>query len=618
MSWQIVCDQRKPRTADHSVSKIALTAISLFYLATAASAANAADLLRGERSAFLRMNADSPVDWVPWGQEAIARAKTDNKPVFLFIGSFTSELAGAMRNQTFANPKVAEWLNRKFVCVMVDREEHPEVAALYHSYVESQKQLDGWPLNLWLTPEFLPIDGATYLSPSEDWGSPGFLMRAGQVEATWSAHPTACRKQAAHAASTLVTPPRANSPVWSRPGAVARLAAAAGAWRASFDSERGGFGDPPKFPEPELLRFFLRQPASDRELAVRTLRAMAASSMRDPLDGGFFRYSTDAGWLVPYPQKLLSDQARIALAFIDGSRGPEARSFELAARGALDYALNRLAKSDGTFASAQDATGDKYSGYFSWSEAEINAVLGPDSGAFKRAHGVKPDGNVPPSEDPSGLFSHRNLLRSDPGVAPGQGPAARLLAVRDRRPAPPVDDRATAGSHGLLLSALARAGAQFREPRYLQAARRTLESVRRGFLNPGDGTLRRLSDSPYPAGPEDYAALAAGCRDFANATHDPEAEALSRRLLATLDRLYYEPIGGSYYAAPAALGPGLFARPVASEDSPSAVSLALLAGDAHATAIAAALSDSLSETNPQAPGSDLLALTLFSRATAPK
>jgi len=600
------------------VSKVALPAIFLFSLTTAASPANAAILLRGERSAFLRMNADSPVDWVPWGKEAIARAKHENNPVFLFVGSFTSELAGAMRNQTFANPKVAEWLNRKFVCVLVDSEEHPDVAALYHSYVESQKQLDGWPLNLWLTPEFLPIDGATYLSPSQDWGSPGFLMRAGQVEAAWSANPSACRKKAAHAASIFMTPTRANSSVWRREEAVARLAAAAGAWRASFDSERGGFGDPPKHPEPELLRFFLRQSASDRGLTVRTLRAIAASSMRDPLDGGFFRYSTDAGWLVPYPQKLLSDQARIALAFIDGSSGPEARSFELSARGALDYALHFLAKSDGTFASAQDATADQYSGYFSWSEAEIDAVLGQDSGAFKRAHGVKPDGNVPPSEDPSGVFSHRNILRSDLGVAPGQGPAARLLAVRDRRPAPPVDGRATAGAHGLLLSALAQAGAQFGEPRYLQAARRTLESVRKVFLNSADGTLRRLSGSPYPAGPEDYAALAAGCRDFAHATHDPAADILARRLLATLDRLYYDPIGSIYYAAPAALGPGLFARPVASEDPPSAVSLALMAGDPHATAIAAALSDSLSETNAQAPGSDLLALALFSRADAAK
>jgi uncharacterized protein YyaL (SSP411 family) len=149
-----------------------------------------------------------------------------------------------------------------------------------------------------------------------------------------------------------------------------------------------------------------------------------------------------------------------------------------------------------------------------------------------------------------------------------------------------------------MLSALARAGAQFGEPRYIQAAKRTLESVRRTFLNSADGTLRRLSGSPYPAGPEDYAALAAGCRDFANAAHDPEAAALSRRLLATLDRLYYDPIASSYYAAPAALGPGLFARPVASEDPPSAASLALIAGDPHATAIAAALSDSRSLFSP--------------------
>jgi uncharacterized protein len=569
--------------------------------------------LEGESSTFLRGFVGSPVDWMPWGDAAFARASAEQRPVFLFIGSFTSELSGAMRRQTFANPKNADWLNSHFVCVLVDRDERPDVAALYQAYVLNLKQLTGWPLNVWLTPEFRPYEGATYLSPSEDWGAPGFLKLAAQAQTAWATNPAGCRKRAAESVAQLAPPlqPPA-APLWDIEKTRSRLAASAAAWRAAFDPVQGGFGDVPRSPEPELIRFMLLQSPADRDAALRTLRALAASAVRDPLDGGFFRHAADAAWHIPYQQKTLSDQARIALAFLEGAHGADAKPFGLCAAGALDFALARLGLPDGTFASAQDATADEFIGYYAWTQAEIDAVLGADARAFELAHGALPDGNVPAGDDPSAQYSHKNLLRSTLETDPGrEGNAIRLLAARDKRGAPPRDDRASAGANGLILSALSRAGLQLDDPRYIGAARKTLAAIREDFVVAPDGTLRRLKGSALPADAGDYAALALGCRDFARAVGDPGARDLSDRLLAQLDARFLDPSSGAYFGAPNPPGPGFFFRPFGADDPPSAESLAIAAGSPRAKAVAAGLSESLEESSAQAPGDQLLALALF-------
>ena len=589
--------------------------LALMLLGPAAGAR--ADDLAGQPSAFLRANAASPVHWMPWGEAAVRRAKDEQKPVFLFIGSFTSELAAAMRRQTFANPKTAEWLNSHFVCVIVDRDERPGVAALYQEFVSEVRQASGWPLNVWLTPDFMPYEGATYLSPSEDWGAPGFLKLASQAQAAWANDPAGCRRHAADSAGQLAPPASPPKHAWSLDGANARLAASAAAWLDAYDAKAGGFGDVPKAPEPELIRFLLLRQGAGREAALATLRAISTSALRDPLDGGFFRYASDGSWRIPYPQKTLSDQARIALAFLDGAKGPDTAVFERCARGALDYSLGRLANTDGTFASSVDASGDDSSGYLTWTEAEIDQALGPDSAAFKAAHGTQAHGNIPADDDPSGAFTGRNFLRSSAADA-GPTPASiRLLALRDQRKAPPRDERGTAVAHGLLLEALARAGSQLGEPRYLEAARRLLGTLRARFVEGPEANLRRFAGSPTPAGPEDYAAVALGCREYSRAAGDADSRALPSLLLSRMDALFYDPAGGRFYACALPLEPGLFARPSAAGDPPSAQSLALAAGDPHASAVAAALSDSLAETSAQAPGDDLLGLAQFASGGSP-
>jgi uncharacterized protein YyaL (SSP411 family) len=476
------------------------------------------------------------------------------------------------------------------------------------------RQLNGWPLNIWLTPELVPYDGAAYLSPSEEWGQPGFLKQAKQAIDAWTGDPAGCRRRAAEAVAQLKPPSQSTPNPWTAARTAARLSAGADAWRDNFDPANGGFSEPPKMPEPELTRFLLRRGPPDREAALKTLRALAESAVRDPLDGGFFRYASDVAWHLPYPQKALSDQARIALAFLDAAEGADARSFEQCARGALDFALGRLGRKDGTFASAVDATGPDHAGYFAWTEAEIDRALGGDAAAFKRAHGVEAGGNVPSADDPSGLYASKNLLRAcavtDARLAAG---AARLLAVRDRRPAPPRDERATTASQGLMLAALARAGGQLHDARYLAAAKKTLAALKRNTLKASEGGLGRLEGSPEPAAAVDYAGLALGCRLYAQASGDNAAAKLADHLLARLDAEYFDPIGRRYFGAPRALRPGLFTRPYAWGEPEAPEALALLAGPSpeQARAIAGGLLDSLDEANAQAPGDQLLALALY-------
>jgi hypothetical protein len=592
-----------------------MSAVLFAVLVAGPAGVRAADWLPGEPSAFLQSYAGSPVEWMPWGDAAFARAKTEQKPIFVFVGSFTSELARAMRTQTFANAETSKWLNQHFVCVLIDREERPDLANLYEAYVVRVKQLSGWPLNIWLTPDLLPFDGAAYLAPSEEWGRPGFLKSANQAKSAWETDRAGCRSRAAEVAAQLAPDAPTAAGIWDAVKIRSRLLAAAEAWRGSFDATLGGFSTPPKYAEPELQRFLLLQSPADREAALKTLRALDTSAVRDPLDGGFFRYATDAAWRIPYPQKTLSDQARNALAFLDAAHGDDAKAFEQAARGALDFSLGRLVRPDGTFSASIDATGEAFTGYYAWTGSEIGQILGSDSAAFNLAHGVQAAGNISADDDPSGVYASKNLLHSTDDSDPAQArAAAKLLDVRDRRPPPPRDDRATAESHGLLIGALARAGAQLGDPRYLDAAARTLAAVEKAFHLSTDGDLRHLAGSAEPATPEDYAAMALGCRELATARNDRRTDALATHLLERLDAQFYDPDHRAYWDTPASARPGVFARVLVGAEAPAPESMAVLAGPPaeKERAIADALLDSLDEGNIQPPGDILLALSSFS------
>jgi hypothetical protein len=439
-------------------------------------------------------------------------------------------------------------------------------------------------------------------------------MLARQAGNAWTSNPKACRGHASEAVSMLSPHKPEGMPNLTPAALTEKLAQAAAAWQATYDSAHGGFGTTAKSPEPELLRFLLHQSSADRDAALATLRAIANGAVHDPIDGGFFRHSMDAAWRVPYLQKTLTDQARLACAYLDAAQVTGDAALAGGARSALDYALQRLRAPDGSFAAAEDATANEFSSYYVWAEVEIDALLGPDAAAFKAAYGVESAGNVSADDDPASVFHGKNFLfrATPPGDATAEArlfaALGRLRDAHDKRAKPARDDHASARAHGLMLAALARAAAQLNDPGYLAAATRTFELVSKQFVVSADSDVRRLLGSAAPGAPADYTALALGCREFANAAHRADAETLANRLMARAGSVFFDPAQGAYSASAATLPIGVFVRVPADDDPPGAESIALMAGPPaeQAAALAKALAASLN--GDTSPGDVLLAL----------
>jgi hypothetical protein len=310
--------------------------------------------LAASPSAFVRAQATSGVQWHPWTDASLAAAKKSNRSVYVFIGSSLSELTRATINQTFNQPKTVAWLNENFYCIFVDADAQPDVAAYGQHYIRSIKQLRGSPVHLWLTSDLQIYDGANYLPPSEEWGKPGYLKAARSALEVWQAGPGRASALAAEAIDLMKMPPLESA---QKIDLVAKLDASAKAWTATLDPINGGFGGAPKQPEPELIRFLLTRPdAASRDAAINAARAIVKGALRDPVDGGFYRRCIDEEWKEPYHQKMLIDQARIALALFDAADAAKDESLRKAGIGALDFALKELKNPDGSFAIALDGT----------------------------------------------------------------------------------------------------------------------------------------------------------------------------------------------------------------------------------------------------------------------
>lgn len=599
--------------------RLVLVAFAAAVLVSHSPAASPA--LTKSASTFVRSQAGSAINWELWGPEIAARAKAENKPVYVYIGSFLSELSRSTTQQIFTQPDNIKYLNEHFVCVIADREEQPDLAAYAQYYLQNVKQTSGWPTHLWLTPELNPYEGGGYLPLTEEWGKTSFSKQARAAGESWANDPATCRAQAKDALG-LMAPgpagPAAPLPAekFSEASAAAlneKLGKAASAWIETYDVSHTGFGASPKNPEPELLRFLLSREA-ERERAVFTFRGILGSPLRDPLDGGFFRYATDAAWRVPYLQRTLADQARMALALLDVLAVTQNQDYAAAATDTLNFALRTFVRPDGTFAAAEDATTEDRLGYFLWTEAEIDAVLGPDAPAFKRAFGVKPEGNVPADDDPGAKMQGRNFLaRHGTGADAAaelalQRSTERLHAARAKKNPPMLDERATASAHGLLLAALARAGAQLEDAKLRAAADRTFAAIQKNFIA-ANGNVPRLAGSSAAGGPADYLALALGYREYARAARKPEVNALADKLIARANSQFFNAAQGRYFASAATLPPGIALRVPAAGDSPSAEALALFAGASadQAATIRTALAATLME-GVTPPGDVLLAL----------
>ena len=447
--------------------------------------------LASEASPYLRQHQDNPVDWFPWGEAAFERARREDRPIFLSIGYSTCHWCHVMAHESFENAEVASVLNRDFVSVKLDREERPDIDRVYMAFVQASTGSGGWPMSVWLTPELQPFYGGTYFPPTSRWGRPGFVDILGEIARAWrEERPKVVESEAAILGRLRVAAgggSGAAMPGDAVPGED-ELAAAVRQFGAAFDQRHGGFGGAPKFPRPSELLFLFREYARTgdtlpRDAAVATLTAMATGGLRDHLAGGFHRYSVDGAWRVPHFEKMLYDQAQLALAYLEGAQVTgDAWLADIAAETLL-YVERDLRDAGGGFQSAEDAdsvpleqAGDPHAhgqegAFYIWRDDELGAVLGADAEPFRLRFGCLPDGNAP--ADPHGEFTGRNLLylarpvsevaerllMTEPEVEAALARAVAALAtVRDARPRPHRDDKVLTAWNGLMVAAFARAG----------------------------------------------------------------------------------------------------------------------------------------------------------------
>jgi uncharacterized protein YyaL (SSP411 family) len=497
----------------------------------------ATNRLAGETSPYLLQHAHNPVDWYPWGAEALERARAEDRPIFLSIGYAACHWCHVMERESFEDPETAAQLNAQFVPIKVDREERPDLDDVYMAAVQAMTGSGGWPMSVFLTPDLRPFFGGTYFPPDDRHGMPSFRRVLSAVADAYRTRRDDVEQQARmlgdHLRAQLASPAGEADPERRQlESAVARL-------RAAFDRVHGGFGGAPKFPPPMVLEFLLRAwrrsgEAETLEMVTRTLDAMADGGINDQLGGGFARYSTDARWLVPHFEKMLYDNALLAHCYLEAFRATGRDRYAVVARETLDFMLRALHTADGGFATALDADTEGEEGrFYAWTSDEFSSVLrgagldDDESRLLADYWGVTPEGNW---EDGRSV-----LHRAGPEAPAELVERARhaLAAARARRAAPARDDKQLAAWNGLALRALAMAALVLGEDRYLVAARGLTAFVRRDLLRDGDRLWRTARDgrAHTPGFCEDYVTLADGLLVAHAASGDGDLLLLARRLV---------------------------------------------------------------------------------------
>ncbi len=522
--------------------------------------------LAGETSPYLLQHAHNPVDWYPWGSEALAAAHSLDRPIFLSIGYAACHWCHVMERESFEHEPTARYLNDHFVAIKVDREERPDLDQVYMAAVQSMTGGGGWPMSVFLTPDGRPFYGGTYFPDEPRHGMASFRQVLEGVERAWREQRAEVEAAGGRLVQNLVEQGRLDAGTDDPTPAV--LEAAAAAIEAAFDTTNGGWGRAPKFPQPMTIEFLLRRHVATgdaRPLAVarRSLDAMADGGLRDQLGGGFHRYSTDAVWLVPHFEQMLYDNAQLARVYLHAWALTGDARYRAVATGTLDYMLRELTTDDGAFAASQDADTDGIEGLtFTWRAPEIRDVLGDAAALFAAAYGVTDDGNwegvtilsrVVPDEALAGRFGI-----PAPEVAARLADArALLLARRGDRPQPARDDKALAAWNGLAIAAFADAAVAFAAEdaaaavRYRAAADRAASAIVSGLLAP-DGSLGRSWKDGRSVGQgvlEDYTHLADGLLALYEATFDERWFETARALMDRVLTHFADPAGGFFDTA---------------------------------------------------------------------
>jgi uncharacterized protein YyaL (SSP411 family) len=530
--------------------------------------------LAGETSPYLLQHKDNPVDWHPWGDEALARARAEDKPLLVSIGYSACHWCHVMERESFEDHEIAALMNERYVCIKVDREERPDIDAIYMEACQAMTGQGGWPLNAFLTPEQVPFYAGTYFPPEPRHGLPSWRMVLLGVAEAWSGRREEIRDQSDRVVRTLGSTARLQPS--SEPIRGELIAQSIENLAATYDHANGGWGGAPKFPAASTIEFLLGR--GETEMSLGTLRAMARGGIYDQVGGGFSRYSVDARWTVPHFEKMLYDNALLARAYLHGWQVSGDELLRRVCTQTLDWALREMRGLEGGFCSALDADSEGVEGkFYVWTLDELRETLGPDLADEAIAYfGASERGNF---EHGANVLEARGPERDPQRLGEIRG---KLCDARSARVRPGLDDKRLTSWNALMISALAEAGAALERADYLEAATSCGSFLLDRLRAPDGRLLRTWKDGRGRIGAylEDHAYLVSALITLYEATFDPrwyrEAVTLADSIIAR----FSDPERGGFFTTPTD-HERLVARRKDLEDSPipsgsSAAAFALL------------------------------------------
>jgi uncharacterized protein YyaL (SSP411 family) len=488
--------------------------------------------LANETSPYLLQHADNPVEWYPWGEEALQKAKTENKPILLSIGYAACHWCHVMAHESFEDEDTAALMNEHFVNIKVDREERPDLDGIYMSAVTAMTGQGGWPMTVVMTPEGEPFFGGTYYPPVPRHGMPAFKQVLMSLANAWKTQNNQLRQSATEIAEHLSRVVIPAGPEESL--SAAALDRAVEGLAKVYDEKRGGFGQAPKFPQPMAIEFLLRyhQRAGDKnslEMAEHTLKRMAYGGIYDQVGGGFARYSTDNNWLVPHFEKMLYDNAQLARVYLHAWQITGKPLYRRIVEETLDYVLREMTHEDGGFYSSQDADSEGVEGkFYVWSAEEVRHLLDEEADLFMLSYGVTPAGNweghniLHLERDPEDI-AHQHRISPELWTRRMGLARQKLYQKRSQRVWPGRDEKVLTAWNGLMLAVMAEAGRVYERDDYLHAAARNAEFLYNTIRTPEGRLLRTWKDGANAKGNaflEDYAYLAEGLLALYQTTFD--------------------------------------------------------------------------------------------------
>jgi uncharacterized protein YyaL (SSP411 family) len=493
-----------------------------------------ANRLADETSPYLLQHKDNPVDWHPWGEEALARAREQDRPILLSIGYSACHWCHVMERESFEDEETARLMNERFVTIKLDREERPDIDSIYMEACQAMTGHGGWPLNVFLSPEQVPFYAGTYFPPEPRQGMPSWRQVLEAVALAWDERRDEIREGGERIAEQLRGGARLRPSAQAMDPAV--LDQAVAGLRSAFDPANGGFGGAPKFPPASAIEFLLRR--GETEMTAQTLRAMASGGIYDQVGGGFARYSVDSHWLVPHFEKMLYDNALLARAYLHGWQVTGDTLFRTVTEETLDWALRELRGPEGGFMSALDADSEGVEGkFYVWGLDELAELAGDEAAAW---FGAGAHGN----------FEGANILVRGPGEPEERGDwRKRLYEARAKRVWPGLDDKRLAAWNALMVSALAETGAVLGREDYLDAAKACAEFILTGLRDDDGRLLRSWKDGRgrLNAYLEDHAFLLEALLTLYESSFEPRWFAAAREIADTIIERFADEEHGGFF-----------------------------------------------------------------------